>query len=89
MQNWLQEQDFGIFQWPSKSPDLNPIEHLWAYLKDKLKSYPDVPSGVFPLWERTAKEWKEIPVEVCQNLIESMPRRLEAVIKAKGGAYQA
>ena len=31
------------------------------------------------------KEWNNIPSEVCQNLIESMPRRLEAVIKAKRG----
>ena len=29
--------------------------------------------------------WNKIPLEVCQNLIESMPRRLEAVIRAKGG----
>ena len=37
------------------------------------------------LWERTAKEWNAIPKEVVQNLIESMPRRVEAVIEAKGG----
>ena len=36
-----------------------------------------MPKGVWEIWERVA--------EVCQNLIESMPRRLEAVIKAKGG----
>ena len=30
-------------------------------------------------------EWDKIPGEVCQNLIESMPRRVEAVLKAKGG----
>jgi hypothetical protein len=37
------------------------------------------------LWERVDKEWNEIEPEVCQNLIESMPRRVEAVIQAKGG----
>jgi len=41
--------------------------------------------GVFELWERLAKEWNNIPPETCQHLIESMPRRLEAVIEAKGG----
>ena len=30
-------------------------------------------------------EWNEIKKEECQKLIESMPRRLEAVIMAKGG----
>ena len=37
------------------------------------------------LWERVEEEWNRIEVEVCQNLIESMPRRVEAVLKAKGG----
>jgi hypothetical protein len=37
------------------------------------------------LWERVEKEWNKIDVEVCQNLIESMPRRIAAVLKAKGG----
>jgi hypothetical protein len=30
-------------------------------------------------------EWEKIPKEVCQNLIESMPRRVAAVLRAKGG----
>ena len=37
------------------------------------------------LWDRLVNEWNEIAPEVCQNLIESMPRRIQAVIKAKGG----
>jgi hypothetical protein len=37
------------------------------------------------LWKSIEREWEDIPKEVCQNLIESMPRRVEAVLKAKGG----
>jgi len=37
------------------------------------------------LWERIKEEWYEIGVEECQRLIESMPRRVQEVIKAKGG----
>ena len=40
---------------------------------------------VFELWDRVAKEWDEIPSETCQSLIESMQRRIYAVLKAKGG----
>ena len=35
--------------------------------------------------ERVEKEWEKIPVEICTNVIESMPKRIAAVIKAKGG----
>ena len=40
-------------------------------------------SGV--VGERIEKEWEDIPTSECQKLIESMPRRIEAVIKARGG----
>ena len=42
-------------------------------------------SRMLELWERVEDEWNEIPAEVCQNLIESMPRRVEGILKAKGG----
>ena len=37
------------------------------------------------LWRRIGEEWNKIPAGVCQGLIESMPRGIEAVLKAKGG----
>ena len=40
------------------------------------------------MWDRLVDEWNEIAPEVCQNLIESMPMCIEAVIKANGGSYQ-
>ena len=36
------------------------------------------------LWNRTQMEWEKISKEKCQELIESMPRRIAAVLKAKG-----
>ena len=36
-------------------------------------------------YNHNTKEWNEIPSETCQTLIESMPRRIQAVLKAKGG----
>ena len=71
--------------WPAQSPDLNPIEHLWNHLKRKLAEYPEVPQGITELSERVEKEREAIDKAVCQNLIESMPRRVQEVLKAKGG----
>jgi transposase len=82
---WMEDNEIHLLDWPPQSPDLNVIEHAWQHLKIQLRKYPTLPKGVWELWERIVKEWEEIKPEVCQNLIESMPRRLEAVIKAKGG----
>ena len=68
-----------------QSPDLNPIGHLWEHIKRRLAEYETPPSGILELWDRVEVEWDKIAPEVCQNLIESMPRRVEAVLKAKGG----
>jgi transposase len=82
---WFEDNNINVMVWPAQSPDLNPIEHLWVELKKALKKYPRPAKGVHELWERVVEEWNKIPPETCQNLIESMPRRIQAVIKAKGG----
>jgi transposase len=82
---YFQKQDYQVLSWPAQSPDLNPIEHLWFHLKKKLGEYETQPSGILELWERVQKEWDQIEPSVCQKLIESMPRRVEAVLRAKGG----
>lgn len=82
---WFEDKAIEVLGWPAQSPDLNPIEHLWNHVKKQLKKYPQAPKGVHQLWERVVEEWEAIEPEVCQKLIESMPARIEAVIKAKGG----
>jgi transposase len=82
---WFEDNDIQVLVWPSQSPDINPIEHLWVHLKRALLAYPTPPKGVHELWERVEVEWNGISAETCQNLIESMPRRIRAVIRAEGG----
>jgi hypothetical protein len=82
---WFEDHQYDVMLWPAQSPDLNPIEHLWSHLKRKLAEYEVPPKGILELWERVQEEWNKIEPEVCQNLIESMPRRVQAVMKAKGG----
>ena len=82
---WFDDHGFDVLPWPAQSPDLNPIEHLLDHLKRKLAGYEVAPGGMLELWDRVQEEWNKIDAEVCQNLIESMPRRVAAVLKAKGG----
>jgi hypothetical protein len=84
-EKWFADHRYTVMKWPTQSPDLNPIEHLWWYLKKKLDEYEIPPSSQYQLWERCETERGKIPKEVCQNLIESMPRRVEAVLRVKGG----
>ncbi|KAG8917394.1 hypothetical protein FRC01_002479 [Tulasnella sp. 417] len=82
---WFKDNEIEVLPWPAQSPDLNPIEHLWVHVKRKLAEYETAPKGVNELWSRVQDVWGAIPASVCQGLIESMPRRVEAVFQAKGG----
>ena len=84
VQEWLNDQEFEVLKWPAQSPDLNPIENLWAILKRRLNQYEQPPRGMVELWERVQAKWDEIDKEMCMKLIESMPRRIDAVLKSKG-----
>ena len=84
-QSWFNSHGIELLYWPAQSPDLNPIEHLWAHLKRQLSDYQDHPKGIHELWEQVEEEWEKITMDVCINLIESMPARVMAVLKAKGG----
>ena len=81
---FLKAQKINILDWPGNSPNLNPIENLWTILKNKVSERQSTNAKML---EPAIKEvWvRDISAAYCRNLVESMPRRLEAVIKAKGG----
>lgn len=73
------------------SPDLNPIEHIWYLLKKKiLELYPQLYlRGRSKIDWRQFKQaiitaWEAIPQGMIDNLILSMPHRIQAVLHAKG-----
>ena len=82
---WIENNDIEVLAWTPQSPDLNPIEHLWDHLKRRLAGYPDYPKSIQELWLRVEAEWDKISMEDCMKLVESMPSRIAAVLKAKGG----
>jgi hypothetical protein len=75
----------GELDWPAQSPELNPIGHLWDELEHRLRARPNRPKSVPDLTNALVAEWKQVPAAMFQHLVESLPRRVEAVIAAKGG----
>ena len=67
----------------SMSLDLNPIEHLWGILKQKVEVCKV--SNICQLHDVVMEEWKSIPVATCEALVNSMPRRVKAVLDNDGG----
>jgi transposase len=84
VQNYLRNKSITVLDWPSQSPDLNPIENLWSYLEHS--TIERKPKSEAELFEILEKAWEDIPAELLHSLVESMPRRCQAVIDAKGYA---
>lgn len=68
---------------PTHSLDLDPMVQIWDYVRKRPRTYRKAPKSSEELWERIVTEWHKIPVKVCQDLIMSMPSRVEAVREAK------
>jgi transposase len=82
----LQEREVIQVKWPPYSPDLNPIENCWnwlkAYLEDK---YGDEPKPSYALLRQWVQEaWEALPKSYWRAQLLSMPERMAAVIEANG-----
>ncbi len=85
---FLETENVPLLEWPPCSPDLNIIENVWHYLKLKMKKLRAANSRD-ELWENVLlvihSMWEAEMTETINNLYESMPRRMAAVIAARGG----
>ena len=81
---FLEEEGIEVMDWPSKSPDLNPIEHLWDQLGKRVARRMTTRSTRADLSHFLQEEWVHIPQQNIRNLVNSMRRRCMAVSAAQG-----
>jgi hypothetical protein len=82
---WFATNDVDVLPWPANSPDVNIIEHVWDHLNRKVRARCPLPTNEDQLWEALQEEWCAIDENFIKKLYDSLPWRVRAVHKAKGG----
>lgn len=80
----LHVNNIRVIPFPAKSPDLNPIEHVWDVLKQKVRAHPQQ-LNVRELERDVNRVWRNIRQQYLHRYIVSMRSRCRAVIAADGG----
>ena len=81
-QKWKDENNINRISWPSQSPDLNPMENVWAVLKANISNYK--PTSTKHLIKIIKKEWKKLDGVFAENLVLSMKNRISFIINNEG-----
>lgn len=83
--DFFRQRGIDVMDWPPYSPDLSPIENMWAIVKQKLHQLPF--HSKEELVEKLQELWHHDPgiADACAAVMKSMPSRIQACLKAHGG----
>ena len=81
-QDWRFKNKVKCLSWPSQSPDLNPMENVWAILKANVNNHK--PNSVKELIKIIQKEWKKFDNIFAQNLVISMKNGVSLLLSNGG-----
>ena len=80
--HWLKEKEVELLKWPPFSPNLNPIEHMWDGVERRMKK--EKPKNETELKQSLLRVWVGIGTDVTKKLVDSVPNRLNEVIRMNG-----
>ena len=81
---YLEHEGIERMVWPAKSPDMNPIEKIWAIMKWHVHRRLRPFHTLLDLRRIVREEWQNIPIETVNNCINSMPRRVAQCVQYNG-----
>ncbi|GFV88506.1 transposable element Tc3 transposase [Trichonephila clavipes] len=84
VEEYLEDHGLERMEWPARSPDLNPIEHLWDYLGREVAALNPPPRSLHELKQGLLCVWSSLPIPVSDNLINSMGNRCRQCIQVRG-----
>ncbi|GFY00030.1 transposable element Tcb2 transposase [Trichonephila clavipes] len=85
VEEYLEDHGLERMEWPARSHDLNPIEHLWDYLGREVAALNPPPRSLHELKQGLLCVWSSLPIPVSDNLINSMGNRCRQCIQVRGG----
>lgn len=81
---WFTQKNIEVLDWPSCSPDLNPMENMWGILAKHVYANSRQFSTVADLKQVINTEWQSISAQTCKNLVDSMNNRIFQLIQRNG-----
>ena len=79
---FMDQQNVEVMDWPARSPDMNPIEHVWDEMSVWIR---DMDATVVELNNAVRQAWAAVRPGRVRTLVESMPLRVRALLVARGG----
>ena len=84
--DFLQDNNIAQLEWPACSPDIKPIEHVWDRLKTAVYGRLDPPTTLTDICRIAVEEWDNMGQQCLDELVDSMPRWIQACINSRGRA---
>ena len=83
--NFMETEGIEHMEWPAVSPDMNPIENMWSEVTRTMDASANQPTNLAELRQAVIDAWQALPLQTLATLIDSMPRRVQALYDARGG----
>jgi transposase len=81
--DFLAQNQIQTLDWPPQSPDLNPIENLWAIIKARRFKKFGIPRSRIELIDQIFEMWEAIDQELLDTLVNSIENRLREVVSER------